>query len=429
MPTRFNVKNKPKFGVYGVSTGFDGVSISKDLTIPPVGIEDADAALFRLFDKEIPFQVSTSDKNRQEMTKVPVIFAAAEKWALNKRYRALRDRNGSLILPLITVVRTTIQQTPGEDITGRGINQQTGEIVIKRNLSKNDRSYQNLANKFAIKNQKNLAVKPQEASEEQVSTDREIGLLSEDPTINDGALLLPDRTNNIYETYSIPSPQFYTAIYEVTFWTQYTVQMFQLVETLISSFLPQGNAWKLDTPKGYWFVARVDGNTYNSENNADDMSQEERIIKYKFNITLPGYIIASKVPGGPVPVKKYVSNPTLSFDITTVDDEISNPLLGADDPTLPANLGQTHRRDQRDAGKTKLFPSRAEEIISEEDPALKNVGRGQKIPKFKKIVSIDKNGNQEIKYTRIVSENKFVGETVVSSGVDIENLTDIISDD
>lgn len=433
MPTRFNSNSVPRFNVPGLKSGYGTSSSPDDLTVPAVGIEDADAALFNLFDREIPFQVSTSDKNREEVKKVPVIFASAEKWAFVKRQRAVRDRNGSLILPLITVVRTTIQQTPNDDIAGRGINQQTGEILIRRRLDKSDRGYQGLINRLLLKHQVNLAVAPVDADEGQVSTSRALGKLVDDPSVGVGGLMLADRQNNVYETLVLPSPQFFTAVYEVTFWTQYTVQMFQLVELLISSFLPQGNAWRLDTPKGYWFVATVDGNVYNAENNVDDMSQEERLIKYKFTVKVPGYVLATNVPGAPVPIKRYVSSPVITFDVgvgagedvqgSTVDD----PFLGADDPTLPLDDARGRRRDQRRNGATLLYPGQGD--VPPDDPALRSFPRGQPLARYKKIVAVDKDGNQVTKLVRVTSTNRFTGETVFAPDADLGGLTLVTIDD
>jgi hypothetical protein len=433
MPTRFNSNGRPRFEVPGIQSGYGALSSPVNLTIPPVGIEDADAALFHLFDKEIAFQVSTSDKNRGEMKRVPVIFTAGEKWALAKKNRALRDRNGALILPLITVVRTTIQQGPNDDIAGRGINQQTGEIIVKRRLDKSDRGYQGLINRLLLKHQTNLAVPPGQADADQLATERQIGVLTDDPTVQDGGLMLPDRRNNVYETLVLPTPQFYTAMYEVTFWAQYTVQMFQLIEMLISSFLPQGNAWRLDTPKGYWFVATVDGNVYNAENNIDDMSQEERMIKYKFNVKVPGYILATKVPGAPIPIKRYVSSPVITFDVgmgvgeSTAGGDLDDPFLGADDPTLPLDDVKNKRRDQRYTDRTRLFPGA--NITSPHDPALKSLSRGQQPVKYKKVTGLDKNGRLVTKFVRVVSTNKFTGETIFAPDTDLGGLTIVVTED
>jgi hypothetical protein len=245
--------------------------------------------------------------------------------------------------------------------------------------------------------------------------------------------MIQDRQNNVYETLVVPTPQFFTALYEVTFWTQYTVQMFQLIELLISSFLPQGNAWRLDTPKGYWFVARVDENVYNAENNVEDMSQEERMIKYKFTVRVPGYILASNVPGVPVPIKRYVSSPMITFDVSldvneqTDSDGIDDPFLGADDPTLPMDDVKNQRRDQRRTGRTRLFPNR--ENTPPDDPALQALPRGRQPNKYKKITGLNANGQVVTKYVRVVSTNAFTGETVFAPDTDLGGLTIVITED
>jgi len=433
MPTRFNSTGNDRFFVPGLKSGYEGKPAPSELSIPPAGIADVDAALFHLFDKEIPFQVNTGDKSVQELKKVPVVFASAEKWALSKRSSGLRDKNGSLILPLITVVRTSIEQSGDSDIAGRGINQQTGEIVVRRRLDKSDREYQGLINRLFLKHQMNLAVPSDSADIDQLVTERSVGDLSDDPTVMDGGLLASNNKNNVYETITIPSPQFFTATYDVTFWTQYTVQMFQMIELLIASFLPQGNAWRLDTSKGYWYVATVDGNTYNSENNTDDMSQEERILKHKFTVKVPGYILASAVPGAPVPIKRYISSPIITFDVGLNTNEmeeslgVSDPFLGSDDPTLPMSENQNKRPDQRQVNDTKLYPNKNQ--ISQQDPALASLPRGTKPSRYKKITSVNKNGKTITKFVRITTTNRYSGETVYGSDFDFGGLTISITDD
>lgn len=429
MATRYNAQSKTRFGVSGLPSGFGGKS-SPELTIPSVGLEDVDVSLFTLFDKEIPLQVGGDEGTKD----VPVVFASGEKWAVLKRGNALRDRNGSLILPLVTIGRSTVQQSLTEDITGRGINQQTGEIVVQRKLDHSDRAYQGLVNRLMIEHQLNLAVSPDSNPDDgQLTTLRSLGDLETDPTVQDGGLMLPDTLNNVYETIVLPSPQFYTAIYEVTLWTQYTQHMNQMIEQLVSSFLPQTQSWRLETKKGYWFVASVQENRFDSENNFDDITAKERIIKCKFTIKVPAYILATSVPGAPVPIKRYVSSPTISFD-TSLDpseavgaDDIDDPFLGADDPTLPT-AERSRRRDQRETGTTRLYPG-SDEKASPEDPALLALPRGRNPSQYKKTTFIDKNGNRVTKYLRISSVNAFTGETVFSSDVSLGGLTLVFDDD
>lgn len=432
MTTRYTVRSQSRFGVPGLPSGYEGKS-APDITIPPVGLTDVDKALFDLFNDQIPLVVGGAD---QESKRVPVVFFAGEKWALNKKLRALRDRNGSLILPLVTAVRTSVVQDPTFDITGRGINQQTGEIVIHRRLDKSDRGYQNLINRLFLRHQSNLGVPPTAADPGQLSTLREVGELVADPVVQQGGLLAGNRINNVFETIVVPAPQFFTAQYDVVLWAQYTTHMNQMVEALINSFLPQGNAWRLDSPKGYWFMANVDSNQYTADLNADDYSQTERIVRYKLTIKVPGYILASAVPGAPVPIKRYVSSPVISFQTGVQGDvelagsgDVVEPFLGADDPTLPlddGSDGRSHRTDQRRVNGTRLYPQKADVVT--EDPALRALPRGAQLATYQKVTGVDSSGNTVTKLMRVRGRNRFTGETVLT-GADLGGLTIVLAED
>jgi hypothetical protein len=432
MTTRYTAESKSRFGTPGLPSGYQGKS-SPDIVIPSVGIEDVDKALFALLNEEIPLIVTGQDTDAK---RVPVIFAAGEKWALNKRMRVLKDRNGSLILPLCTAVRTSIVQDPTLDITGRGINQQTGEIVIHRRLDKSDRAYQTLINRLLLKHQSNLAVKPGQGDAGQLTTLRDIGDLSDDPIVQQGGLLLPDRRNNVFETIVVPAPQFFTAKYDVTLWTQYTSHMNQLLEAMIASQLPQGQCWRLDTPKGYWFLANIDSSGMESDSNADDYAQSERLIRYKFVINVPGYILASSAPGAPVPIKRYVSTPSISFSVG-VDDGVfaepvgeDTPFLGADDPTLPleheSQGARPPRRDARNRTDTRLLPPNS--LTNPDDPALKSLPRGTKPQQVVKVRGVDKNGRLTTRVYKVGGTTNSQGETVLASDANLGGLSIIVAD-
>ncbi len=392
MPTRFKTGAVKNYGQAPLQSGYENAYGSSDLFIPSCGLEDVDVALFNLFDKEIAPQFGGTDST--PLSKTPVIFAAGEKWSMLKNGRPLRDRNGSLLLPLITIMRNEVSQDPSTDIAGRGINQQVGEIVIRRRLDKSDREYQNLINRILLPNQANVAVNKSIVGldKQQVVTNSNIGDLSKDVDVLRGALLKPNLSNNVYETIVVPTPQFYTAKYQITIWAQYMQHTNQILERIITSFLPQGQNWKIETPKGYWFIASVDGGSYAMETNFDDMSQQERFLKYTFNVNVPAYFFASTVPGNPVPVKRYVSSPnikfeTLSAEFKTTDQGIYE--LGSDDPTLPLDQQKNIRKDQRTPGwrLQKTYPVSSD--VNANDPALDSMPRGYKTIK---VVSTSSNG-------------------------------------
>lgn len=430
MTTRYTARSKTRFDVPGLPSGYDSKS-APEITVPSVGIEDVDGALFKLFNEEIPLIVND---NKQGTRRVPVVFFAGEKWALQKKFRALRDKNNSLILPLLTAVRTTLVMDPTSDITGRGINQQTGEIVIHRRLDKSDRAYQGLINRLLLKHQRNVAVTATEADANQLTTLREQGDLADDPVVQQGGLLLPNRKNNIYETIVVPSPRFFTATYEFTLWAQYSRHSMQLLDAIINSQLEQGSCWRIESPKGYWFVATVEGNQFEVDTNTDDFSSEERVIKHKFVVKVPGYILAPSVPGAPVPIKRYVSAPSISFEtalmasVDTHEGGVVEPFLGADDPTLPIEAeGKTRRSDQRLDNSTQLYDPGAGN--NKHDPALKRTPRGTPAAKFKKVTAIDKNGKLVTKLFRVKTVNAFSGETVLAPDAASEGMMIVLADD
>lgn len=415
MTNRFNVRSKNNFGVPGLPSGYDNNSHTS-FFVPPVGVEDVDRSLFNLFDKELQIFVTTDNG----VKKVPVIFSSGEKWAMIKKGKAIRDNQGSLILPLITIGRNTIQQNPVTDINGRGINQQVGELVIKRRLAPEDRDYQSLLNKALVLNQENVFVnEPDASSEQETITQRQIG---ESQETNDTSLAASN-TKNVWEFFTLPTPQFFTAKYEITLWTTHTSQMNEILECLISSFLPQGNSWKLLTDKGYWFIASVDGNAFTPDNNFDDMSTTERMIKYKFEISVPAYMLASSKPGMPIPLRRYVSRPEISFSVaaTSLQKGISDPFLGSDDPTLPMGLS-SKRRDGRDDGSTRLFNDGSNDV------ALNSKIRGNDLSRYRKITAKDKKGNVVQRYVKVSTVNS-QGETTYSATNDLSDFSVIINND
>lgn len=422
MATRFKTGSKKNFNQTPLVSGYESNNGVPDFFIPSCGVEDVDISLFNLFDKEIVAHYGGVEG--AELKKVPVIFAAGEKWALLKNGRMIRDKNNTLILPLITIMRTEINQNAGEDVVGRGINQQLGEMVVKRRIDSSDRDYQSLINRLLIPNQPNLSDNSPDSA---VSTERKVGELRNTKLTREGAYLAQNRTNNIYETIVVPTPQFYTLKYQITIWTQYMQHANQVLEKIFSSFLPQGQSWRLDTSKGYWFIAKVEQGSFSTETNFEDMSQQERYIKHTFSVDVPAYFFATSTPGAPVPIKRYVSSPFVTFESEIKDNssvEDADPyVLGSDDPTLPLDLQHNLRTDQRTPGwrLQKIYPVlndpydpdaesapsvyTQDPIAQSEDPAFSTLKRGN--------------------YVRVISRNS-KGETVYT-GTSLDALEIVVT--
>jgi len=316
-----------------LKTGYEGTNVPEDFSIPPVGIEDIDRAIFDLFNTRLAFETKVNNQT----SKVPVIFAAGERFALTRRDNPLRDNNNVLILPLISIKRGTIGHKTQADVFGTAISiRKTGDYYIKKRLDSSDRDYQKIVNNLRLKNQKDVATRSHiavsdtspgtQANAGEVASRRSGGPQSfRDPQKFN--LLSNDLINNIYEFITVPYPKFVGITYNIIFWTQYMQEMNQLIESFMMKFDGQAPEFVLETNKGYTFTAFVQ-NTFANNDNFDDFTSDERIIKMSLDIKVPGYIIAPEHPGLPSPYRRFVSAPQINFEIWEQNAQlVAEPLL------------------------------------------------------------------------------------------------------
>lgn len=397
--TRQNIPQDPRNPKDHLDSGYEN-SPSLDYTIPPVGIEDIDIAIHRLFDKTIGFNTFTMSANKgpQNIKKPYVIFATGERFALAKKLKPPRDKNKVLILPAISIRRTSIEQT-ADDIYTRGMNARTGVLTIKRKLSPEDRDYQNLVNKQGLKHLQNvLSGLP--------TSSRPTGDDANSLEVIQGGLLENRLSaNNIYEIITIPQPQFFTAKYEVVFWTNYTQHMTYLIQTYMTSFLPQFRGHKLETDKGYWFLAYTE-DQFNNGENIDQFEGEERLIKYTFSINVKGYLLAAQAPTNAVPVRRWISAPNIVFDVAI-----------AGDIQPKEHLERPPQKDTVHDGFTLTDINL--------NPETKQTPTTQQRFAVNKTLIEAKTGKKRKKYVSILDTNEKKGETVFAAS-DIETLEEYL---
>jgi hypothetical protein len=298
-----------------------GSSIDPDFNVPSCTIEDVDRALFNLFDKQLELYYELKGNTKR----VPVIFATGERFAILRRKKPLRDKAGALILPLISIMRSGVEQ----DVTrGMGTNQ-NAEITIKKKLSPKDPTYQRLVNKELLRNQDNRADPshyiPNNVVGAKDGMGTEPGTVAKrraesvkTQAVKKGELLKEKLGNNIFEIYTIPAPKYFSASYEVTIWTQYTQQMNNFLMSIASSYHNNSaKSFRIESDKGYYFVAYF-GDSLSPANNFDDFTDDERIIKYTLTVEVPGYIVNPTYPGSQPTHRKYISAPQITFDMTQV---------------------------------------------------------------------------------------------------------------
>jgi hypothetical protein len=274
------------------------------------------------------------------------------------------------------------------------MNQFTGDIVIRRRLAAQDRDYQNLLNKLAID-----GLNPGGPSSRR--TQGENGP-SVDLGTAQGALLDPKLGNNVWEIISIPQPQFYTATYEVTFWTTHTLHMNYLIMTLLAAQLPQGKMFRLNTPKGYWFIATI-ADEVNSADNLDDFKEEKRVIRYTFQVMVKSFLLAPNGPGVPVPVRRTISATDISFELETTPGSVKTP----QGPRKPTDSGFTLTDIEQDPGTGQTQTTDQRLLVQ-------------------KTIYNPVTGRSESKYARVLESNQKQGETVYyASG--FESLEEFIA--
>lgn len=223
------------------------------LPIKSVRIETVDAATVDYFEKKLSPTV-TAERGPY---KVPVLFAAGERWKLIRKNK-FRDEHGTLILPIISVRRGDIDRTPGFG----GMAQETKYITVSKVIHSKTNTLQGL-----------------------VDARKKRGLFWE------------KKKEPIIEYTTIPFPDFCTINYEITFWTQYNTQMNELLEKVFYKYewmdsfvMPVEYDGKKPRGDSYYFVGFREG-AITKESNDDNFTDQERLLRYSYKIKVPAYLI------------------------------------------------------------------------------------------------------------------------------------------
>ena len=177
-------------------------------------------------------------KEANETFKVPVFYGNEERWKAVRKRGVLRDKNNSLILPLVMLKRTEISrndlsgQAFSHDVKGKYIN------VVRNAKWSKDNQY----DRFSVQQ----GVKP------------------------------------VYENIVTGMPNYTDITYEFVLWTNFIEQMNPLVE----SFVDQSHTyWGGGTDNK--FLCTID-----SVSDASEMSQDgERFIKATFSVLTKAYLL------------------------------------------------------------------------------------------------------------------------------------------
>jgi hypothetical protein len=235
-------------------------SARQEVEFDPITIETVDRAVRDWFDRTVDAHVETQSDERH---KVPVIFSSGERYAI--RRKGIRDPNGVLVLPLISVRRTGMDPDPSMQALGT----QTGNLTIARRIDPKTNQLRN-----------NL---------QRVSS---AGI----PVYGPGP-------GAVYEVTSVPFPDRNIFNYELVVQTSFTKQMNQVVEkffreldirkTFVAPIDNQGrhslNGDELEERRpfrGGYFVGFFDG-SMEDRSNFEEFTDQERIVRYSTGFRVP----------------------------------------------------------------------------------------------------------------------------------------------
>lgn len=310
MPTRYQLDKVLANRIRG---GYEGENHS-EYTIPSCGLEDVDKAVFNLYNKDLPFFYDLNGERK----KIPVIFATGERFAVLRRKKPLTDKNDALILPLISIVRNSIDQVPSKGMS----NNQMLPFVFKRKLSSKDLEYRQLNN---FEELDNVDIKKKDIFKKNTNINSQQGA-------------------NIHEVIEIPPPKYFGVTYEITFWASFTQQMNDMLGIMMNAYTNNpGQQFKIESDKGYWFTAFVDS-TLNQANNYSDFQDTERFTKYTLNLQATGYVIAPDIKGGKRSLRSFISAPDISFDVSSFPIDLEPQQVSIVDPSA-ANFDDLRTED------------------------------------------------------------------------------------
>lgn len=262
---------------------------------PQLSIEDVDNAVIDLFDERLNFHLpSVRSRNQTEAAnqKVPVVFSGAELFVLDANSsNPIRDENGAIITPVISLTRRNINK---DDYTGIVPGRYNRTFVHRRQTPSGVR-------KLSAPQQRGIIIGKNTTQVRH-------------PTI---------------EFISADRPEYYGISYDVIYWCSYQEHMNELI-SLTQHAMDAPKMFYMQLQNGWKLEAFFNGE-FTYQGNVDSYFENERIIRYNFGLKVNAPIMSSK--GRNRNVYKTTSPRTFAFtvsesdSISRVDEQNAKDLL------------------------------------------------------------------------------------------------------
>ena len=245
----------------------DANGVLKEVVFMPSTLETIDTAFYEYINDGLDIHTKTN----KGWKKAPVIWVSSERAFQIKNNKDLRDSNGNLVLPIITIERTSIVKDPNfkgafqaHQPQGPGLKRTV--VVAARKINQEKTS--NFANADAKR-------------------------LKGDITRTDGIGLNQSNSSKsnkkvVTQTIMMPLPNYVTLMYSVVLKAEYLQQVNNMVQPLITRTGNINNFFiKKDGHKFEGFIQ----DDFGQNNNVSDLGEEERTYETKVDIKILGYLM------------------------------------------------------------------------------------------------------------------------------------------
>ena len=240
-----------------------------DYVVPPSSLETIDAAVVSFVNKEMDLFATTN----QGWKKTNVLWVAPERAYQRKKNKELRDADGTLILPLITVARTSFNKDPIRKGV-MGVN-----IPAVRDKMGNQFTVGKVINQERTQRQRNAR------------SARKKGAVS-DPKVGHGQRNMRTRKlkTPVFDALSIPLPIYLDVTYKISIRAGYQQQMNELLTPFITR-TGQKSDFRLKA-EHHQYVAHFEAE-YTRNTNTSEMQEEERVYETEISLIVNGYLIGN----------------------------------------------------------------------------------------------------------------------------------------
>ena len=245
----------------------------QEIQFMPSTLETIDRALFSFLDKELDLHVSTN----KGWSKVPVLWVSAERAFQIKNDKELRDSNGVLKLPLMTVERTSVAKDPTFKgtfqahlpDTGRGYHR-TRRVNVPAARRINHKKTSNFQNAWSA---------------------RKYGVNND---VGHGQVNFPNRNADasrvVFETVYQPIPVYVKVMYSLKIRTEYLQQINDVFQPFITKTGQINNFFI--SHEGHRFEGFIE-NDFGQTNNVAELGEDERSYETEVQLRILGYLMGS----------------------------------------------------------------------------------------------------------------------------------------